>query len=82
MVYLLGLTRAASIRDYKKQFLIAAVCYTSNYALYLLGFTKLFALFAAALGAAIGGFGASVLWVSQGGYMMRLFHRNKIEKDH
>ena len=82
MVYLLGLTRAASIRDYKKQFLIAAACYTSNYALYLLGFTKLFALFTAALGAAIGGFGASVLWVSQGGYMMRLFHRNKIEKDH
>ena len=82
MVYLLGLTRAASIRNYKKQFLIAAVCYTSNYALYLLGFTKLSALFIAALGAAIGGFGASVLWVSQGGYMMRLFNRNKIEKDH
>lgn len=82
VVYLLGLTRAASIRNYKKQFLIAAVCYTCNYALYLLGFNGLLALFVAALGAAIGGFGASVLWVSQGGYMMRLFNRNKIEKDH
>lgn len=82
VVYLVGLTRAASIRNFKKQFLIAAICYSSNYALYLLGFTKLLALFSAAMGAAIGGFGASVLWVSQGGYMMRLFGRNKIEKDH
>jgi hypothetical protein len=82
VVYLIGLTRAASITNFKKQFLIAAICYSSNYALYLLGFTKLLGLFTAALGALIGGYGASVLWVSQGGYMMRLFHRNKIEKDH
>jgi len=33
-------------------------------------------------GAIIGGFGASVLWVSQGGYMMRLFKANNIDKDH
>lgn len=34
-VYLVGLTRAPSIKDYKRQFLIAAVCYSLNYALYL-----------------------------------------------
>lgn len=33
------------------------------------------------LGAAVGGFGASVLWASQGGYMMRLFRMNQIEKN-
>ncbi len=81
-VYLIGLTRAPTIRNYKRQFQIAAICYSVNYALYLLKFDKVFGLLAAMAGAIIGGFGASVLWVSQGGYMMRLFKANNIDKDH
>jgi hypothetical protein len=46
-----------------------------------LQFNNLLGLLASVLGAAIGGFGASVLWVSQGGYMMRLFKANGIQKD-
>jgi hypothetical protein len=38
-------------------------------------------LLASILGAGIGGFGASVLWVSQGGYMMRLFKAYQVQKD-
>lgn len=33
------------------------------------------------LGAILGGFGASVLWVSQGGYLMKLFKKYQIEKN-
>ncbi len=40
------------------------------------------ALIVSILGAVIGGFGASILWVSQGGYMMKLFSVNNIGKDH
>lgn len=79
--YLLGLTRATAIRNFKRQFQIAAICYSLNYALYLFQFDHLLGLLAAVSGAAIGGYGASVLWVSQGGYMMRLFRANQIQKD-
>ena len=82
LVYLIGLSRAPAIRNYKRQFQIAAICYSTNYALYLLKFDRTLGLLAAIAGAIIGGFGASVLWVSQGGYMMRLFKANRIEKDH
>lgn len=80
-VYLIGLTRAPAIRHFKKQFQIAALCYATNYALYLLKFNSLLGLIVSCVGAAVGGFGASVLWVSQGGYMMRLFRQCGISKN-
>jgi MFS family permease len=81
VVYLLGLSRAPSIRNFKRQFLIAAICYSTNYALYLLNFGQILGLLVSIVGAIVGGFGASVLWVSQGGYMMKVFKINQIEKN-
>lgn len=81
LVYMLSLSRASAIRNYKRQFQIAALCYSANYALYLFHFDHLLGLISSTLGALIGGYGASILWVSQGGYMMQLFKRNSIQKD-
>ena len=81
LVYMLGLSRASVISNYKRQFQIAALCYATNYVLYLFHFDHLLGLISSALGALIGGYGASLLWVSQGGYMMELFKSNNIAKD-
>lgn len=81
LVYLIGLSRASAIHNYKRQFQIAALCYAANYALYLFQFDHWLGLISSTIGALIGGYGASILWVSQGGYMMQLFKSNSIQKD-
>jgi len=48
----------------------------------LLGFTHTPGLLIGLLGAVVSGFGAALLWVSQGGYMMKLFSVYEIERDH
>lgn len=82
LVYLIGLTRAPSIVNFKRQFLIAALCYSFNYALYIFEPEFAWGLVVSVLGAIVGGYGASVLWISQGGYMVRLFRINKIGEQH
>lgn len=79
ITYLVGLTSAPSLFKFKKLFLLAALCYFFNYALYLLELENIGGLIISIIGAIVGGYGASILWVSQGGYMMRLFKTNKIE---
>jgi hypothetical protein len=76
---LIGLTRATSFYKFKRLFLIAAVCYSFNYALYIFELGKVGGLIIAIVGAAVGGYGASILWASQGGYMMKLFKANRIK---
>ena len=80
VVYLLGLTYAASLRNYKRQFEIAAITYTIGYALYIYDFDEVPRLVVSILAAIIGGYGASVLWVSQGGYMVKLFKKYNISE--
>ena len=75
---MVGLTYAASLKNFKKQFEIAAIAYTLNYALYIFNSGKVFTLVVSIIGAIIGGYGASVLWVSQGGYMVKLFKKYAI----
>ena len=80
VVYLLGLTYAVSLRNYKRQFEIAAITYTIGYALYIYDFDEVTRLVVSIIAAVIGGYGASVLWVSQGGYMVKLFKTYSISE--
>jgi len=66
------LINATSITNFKKQFLIATICYSINYALYFLSLNKDLSLVTGIIGAIVGGYGASILWVSEGGYMTLL----------
>ena len=81
MVYLIGLVKATTITNFKKQFLIAAICYSVNYALYFLQFNKDSSLVIGIVGAIIGGYGASILWVSEGGYMTLLLKKYNTQQN-
>ena len=78
-VYMIGLTYAATLTNYKKQFEIAAITYTIGYALYIVDLNEVVRLIVSIIAALIGGYGASVLWVSQGGYMVKLFKKYNIK---
>ena len=54
---------------YKYQFLLASICYTANYVLELASFNNISLYIFSIIGALLGGFGASVFWLSLGGYM-------------
>jgi len=58
--------------------MIAALCYSFNYALYIFEFREFGGLVVTVIGAIVGGYGASVLWVSQGGFMVKLFKKYAI----
>ena len=61
--------------SYKKQLIIGAICYTINYALEIPVILNPFGIFLLILGSVLGGMGAAIVWVSQGGFMMRLFDK-------
>jgi hypothetical protein len=44
-----------------------------NYAVYIPDFTGDMGLLMGIIGALFGGYGAAIYWVSQGGYLMKLF---------
>lgn len=77
-VYLIGLTYAASRKNFKRQFEIAAITYTLSYAFYIINVNELVRLIISVVAAVISGYGASLLWVSQGGYMVKLFKKYSI----
>jgi hypothetical protein len=58
--------------SFKKQFLFGAFCYTLNYALEISDQLDAFGVFLLLFGSALGGFGAAVVWVCQGGFMSHL----------
>jgi MFS family permease len=78
---MIGLTYAATLTNYKKQFEIAAITYTIGYALYIVDLNEVVRLIVSIIAALIGGYGASVLWVSQGGYMVKLFKKHNIKDE-
>lgn len=59
--------------NFKKQFQISAICHLINYAVYIPDFKEEWGLLMGIIGALFGGYGAAIYWVSQGGYMMKLF---------
>ena len=59
--------------SYKKQLIIGAICYTINYAIEIPLVLSPFGIFLLILGSVLGGFGAAIVWVSQGGFMTALF---------
>jgi hypothetical protein len=61
------------ITNFKLQFQISAICHSINYAVYIPDFKGDLGLIAGIIGALFGGYGAAIYWVSQGGYMMKLF---------
>jgi hypothetical protein len=58
--------------SYKKQLIIGAICYTINYALEIPALLNPFGIFLLILGSILGGLGAAIVWVSQGGFMIAL----------
>jgi hypothetical protein len=61
---------------------LAALFYALNYALYILELRNAGGLIINIIGAIVGGYGSAIQWVCLGGYMMKLFRVNKIEKEH
>lgn len=59
--------------SYKKQLIIGSLCYTINYAIEIPVIMNPFGVFLLILGSVLGGFGAAIVWVSQGGFMTALF---------
>ena len=61
--------------SYKKQLIIGAICYTINYAIEIPVILSPFGVFLLILGSVLGGLGAAIVWVSQGGFMTGLFDK-------
>lgn len=80
-VYFVTLIFSSGITDYKKQFQISAICHLINYAVYIPGFTDDWGLIAGIVGALFGGYGAAIYWVSQGGYLIKLFRTYHIPEN-
>lgn len=51
------------------------MCYTINYALEIPLILNPFGIFLLIVGSVLGGFGAAIVWVSQGGFMTQLFEK-------
>ena len=60
-------------------FQISAICHLINYAVYIPDFKGTLGLGMGIVGALFGGYGAAIYWVSQGGYMMKLFKKYGIK---
>jgi len=67
---------------YKKQFVVGAMCYTINYALEIPVDLDTFGIGLLIAGSALGGMGAAIIWVSQGGFMNALFQKYDIPHDY
>jgi hypothetical protein len=52
-----------------------------NYLVYIPDFKGVLGLIAGIIGAIFGGYGAGIYWVSQGGYLMKLFKTYKIKEN-
>ena len=63
---------------YKKQFIFGAICYTINYALEIPDSLNTIGIIMIVVGSMLGGLGAAVVWVSQGGFMSKLFENYQI----
>jgi hypothetical protein len=63
---------------YKKQFIFGAICYTINYALEIPDSFNTIGIIMLVAGSMLGGLGAAVVWVSQGGFMAKLFEKYNI----
>lgn len=61
------------IKKYKWQFQVSAIFHLINYIVYIPDFQGDMGLIAGIIGAVFGGYGAAIYWVSQGGYMVKLF---------
>lgn len=60
---------------------MSAICHLINYAVYIPGWKGDLGLIAGIVGAVFGGYGAAIYWVSQGGYMMKLFRTYHIREN-
>ena len=78
-VYMVTLIFSPAIKHFKKQFQISAICHLINYAVYIPDFKGTLGLGMGIVGALFGGYGAAIYWVSQGGYMMKLFKKYGIK---
>lgn len=79
--YLITLVFCTRIRDFKFQFQVSAVCHLVNYLVYIPDYKGDLGLLMGIIGALFGGYGAAIYWVSQGGYLIKLFKKYNIAKD-
>lgn len=70
-----------AIKNFKRQFQISALCHLINYALFIPDFRGELNLLVGIIGGIFTGYGGAVYWVSQGGYMMKLFRTCGIEEN-
>jgi len=80
-VYFVTLIFSSAITNFKRQFQISAICHLINYLVYIPDFKGDLGLVAGIIGALFGGYGAAIYWVSQGGYLMKLFKTYKIKEN-
>lgn len=66
--------------SYKKQFFMGALCYTVNYLLQIPNMLNTIGVFLMILGSVVGGAGAAVIWVSQGGFVVTLLQKYQIQQ--
>lgn len=81
LTYLISLIFSTAITKFKWQFQMSALCHLINYAVYIPDYKGDLGLIMGVIGAVFGGYGAAIYWVSQGGYLMKLFKRYNIPKN-
>lgn len=81
LTYMVTLIFSPAITRFKWQFQVSAITHTINYLVYVPGFKGDLGLVMGIIGAFFGGYGAAIYWVSQGGYLMKLFKIYKIPKN-
>ena len=59
--------------QYKSQFLFGAVCFSINYVLEIPDLLNTFGIMLLIFGSILGGLGAAMVWIGQGGFMNILF---------
>ena len=79
--YLITLIFCTRITDFKFQFQVSALCHLVNYLVYIPDCKGDLGLLMGIIGALFGGYGAAIYWVSQGGYLIKLFKKYNIPKD-
>ena len=60
---------------------MSALCHLVNYVVYIPDYKGDLGLLMGIIGALFGGYGAAIYWVSQGGYLIKLFKKYNIPKD-
>lgn len=80
LTYLISLIFSTAITKFKWQFQMSALCHLVNYAVYIPDFKGELGMVMGIIGAVFGGYGAAIYWVSQGGYLMKLFKKYGIPK--